>query len=149
MEITGIESFVTKPPEARSNYVFVKVSTDEGLVGWGESSIGATSVAGVVEEFGESIVGKDPHRIEEHWQHMYHLHHNIRGGALQMAAISGIEIALWDIKGKALGVPVYELLGGAMRDKIWAYGRFDGVAYRLAYGRYLRYGVAFGLGGRE
>jgi galactonate dehydratase len=127
MKITGIESFVTQPPEARSNYVFVKVSTDEGLVGWGESSIGATSVAGVVEEFGESIVGKDPHRIEEHWQHMYHLHHNIRGGALQMAAISGIEIALWDIKGKALGVPVYELLGGAMRDKIWAYGRFDGV----------------------
>ncbi|MDP6454123.1 MAG: galactonate dehydratase [SAR202 cluster bacterium] len=127
MKITKIESFATMPPNARSNYVFVKVSTDEGIVGWGESSIGATSVAGVIEEFGESILGKDPFRIEEHWQHMYHLHHNIRGGAIQMAAISGIEIALWDIKGKALGVPVYELLGGAMRDKMWAYGRFDGV----------------------
>ena len=127
MKITDIKAFVTKPPGAFSNYVFVKVSTDEGIVGWGESSIGATSVAAVIEEFGAAIIGKDPFRIEEHWQDMYHLHHNIRGGALQMAAISGIEIALWDIKGKALNVPVYELLGGAMRDKLWTYGRFDGV----------------------
>ena len=127
MKITDIKAFVTKPPGAFSNYVFVKVSTDEGIVGWGESSIGATSVAAVVDEFGAAIVGKDPFRIEEHWQDMYHLHHNIRGGAIQMAAISGIEIALWDIKGKALNVPVYELLGGAMRDKLWTYGRFDGV----------------------
>ena len=127
MKITDIKAFVTKPPGAFSNYVFVKVSTDEGVVGWGESSIGATSVAAVIEEFGAAIIGKDPFRIEEHWQDMYHLHHNIRGGALQMAAISGIEIALWDIKGKALNVPVYELLGGAMRDKLWTYGRFDGV----------------------
>ncbi|MAF53388.1 MAG: galactonate dehydratase [SAR202 cluster bacterium] len=126
MKITEVKAYVTMPPGVQNNYVFVKVSTDEGLVGWGESSIGATSVAGVVEEFGDSIIGKDPHRIEEHWQHMYHLYHNIRGGPIQMAAISGIEIALWDIKGQALGVPVYELLGGAMRDKVWAYGRFDG-----------------------
>ena len=127
MKITDISAFVTRPPQALSNYVFVKVSTDEGIVGWGESSIGASSVAAVVEEFGAAIVGKDPFRIEEHWQDMYHLFHNVRGGALQMAAISGIEIALWDIKGKALNVPVYELLGGAMREKLWTYGRFDGV----------------------
>ncbi len=127
MKITEIAAFATKPPEAASNYVFVKVSTDEGIVGWGESSIGAVSVAAVVEEFGAAIIGKHPFRIEEHWQDMYHLFHNVRGGALQMAAISGIEIALWDIKGKALGVPVYELLGGAMRDRLWTYGRFDGV----------------------
>ncbi len=127
MKITDISAFVTKPPGAAGNYVFVKVATDEGIVGWGESSIGATSVAAVVEEFGAAIIGRDPFRIEEHWQDMYHLFHNVRGGALQMAAVSGIEIALWDIKGKALGVPVYELLGGAMRDKIWTYGRFDGV----------------------
>ena len=127
MKITDITAFVTKPHGAFSNYVFVKVSTDEGVTGWGESSIGATSVAAVIEEFGSAIVGKDPFRIEEHWQDMYHLFHNVRGGALQMAAISGIEIALWDIKGKALNVPVYELIGGAMRDKLWTYGRFDGV----------------------
>ena len=127
MKITDISAFVTRPPQALSNYVFVKVSTDEGITVWGESSIGASSVAAVVEEFGAAIVGKDPFRIEEHWQDMYHLFHNVRGGALQMAAISGIEIALWDIKGKALNVPVYELLGGAMREKLWTYGRFDGV----------------------
>jgi galactonate dehydratase len=127
MKITDITAFVTKPPGAFSNYVFVKVGTDEGIVGWGESSIGANSVAAVIEEFGSAIVGRDPFRIEEHWQDMYHLFHNVRGGALQMAAISGIEIALWDIKGKALGVPVYELIGGAMRDRLWTYGRFDGV----------------------
>ena len=126
MKITGVTAFSTTPPGGRSVYVFVKVATDEGIVGWGESSIGTHSVAAVVEEFGQSIVGRDPFRIEEHWQHMYHLFHNVRGGALQMAAISGIEIALWDIKGKALNVPVYELLGGAMRDRIWCYGRFDG-----------------------
>ncbi len=126
MKITEVKAFLTTPTGGRSVYVFVKVATDEGIVGWGESSIGVHSVAAVVEEFGSAIVGKDPFRIEEHWQHMYHLVHNVRGGALQMAAISGIEIALWDIKGKALGVPVYELLGGAMRDRIWGYGRFDG-----------------------
>ena len=132
MKITEVKSYVTCPEGASSNHAFVKVSTDEGIIRWGESSIGASSVAGVIEEYGDAIVGRDPFRIEEHWNHMYHLHHNIRGGALQMAAISGIEIALWDIKGKALGVPVYELLGGAMRDRIWTYGRFDGVSPEAA-----------------
>jgi galactonate dehydratase len=71
-------------------------------------------------------VGKDPFRIEEHWQMLYNFSHNVRGGVFHMAAISAIDIALWDIKGKALGVPIYELLGGAMRESFWAYGRFDG-----------------------
>ena len=132
MKITEVKAFVTMPPEALNNYVFVKVATDEGVVGWGESSIGATSVKAIIEEIGETLIGENPFRIEEHWQKLYHLYHNVRGGALQMAAISGIEIALWDIKGKALGVPVYELLGGAMRDKLWAYGRFDGPTPELA-----------------
>ena len=126
MKITEVKPFLTTPAGGRSVSVYVKVATDEGIVGWGESSIGVHSVAAVVEEFGSSIVGKDPFRIEEHWQHMYHLVHNVRGGALQMAAISGIEIALWDIKGQALNVPIYELMGGAMRDRLWCYGRFDG-----------------------
>ena len=126
MKITEVKAFVTTPPDVASCYVFVKVSTDEGIVGWGESSLGARSVAAVVEEIGETLVGKNPFRIEQHWQELYHLYHNVRGGVFQMAAISGIDIALWDIKGKALGLPVYELLGGAMREKIWTYGRFDG-----------------------
>jgi galactonate dehydratase len=106
--------------------VYVKVSTDEGITGWGESTCGPLTVANMVEEIGATLVGKDPHRIEEHWQQLYHLYHNVRGGVIQMAAISGIEIALWDIKGKAFGQPVYQLLGGPMRDRIWTYGRFDG-----------------------
>ena len=137
MKITEIKAFVTMPPEALNNYVFVKVATDEGIVGWGESSIGATSVKGVIEEIGETLIGEDPFRIDDHWQKLYHLYHNVRGGVLQMAAISGIEIALWDIKGKALGVPIYELIGGVMRDKLWAYGRFDGQTPELAVERAL------------
>ena len=70
------------------------------------------SVAQFVEEIGATLVGKDPFRIEEHWQRLYHLYHNVRGGVIQMAAISGIEIALWDIKGKAFDAPVWQLLGG-------------------------------------
>ncbi len=126
MKITEVKAFATRPPEATRNYVFVKVSTDDGIVGWGEATVGAVSVGAVVEELGETLIGKNPFRIEEHWQNLYNFGHNVRGGVLHMAAISGIDIALWDIKGKALNVPVYELLGGAMRDKFWAYGRFDG-----------------------
>ena len=77
-----------------------------------ESTCGPLSVANVVEEIGATLVGKDPFRIEEHWQRLYHLYHNVRGGVIQMAAISGIEIALWDIKGKAFDAPVWQLLGG-------------------------------------
>ena len=69
--------------------------------------------------------------IEKLWQTLYH-HFHVRGGIVQMSAISGIEIALWDIKGQALGVPVYELLGGKIRDKIWTYGRWDGLTPEAA-----------------
>lgn len=126
MKIRGVEAFVVQLPNMWTNYVFVKVSTDEGIVGWGECSVGMESIKAVVEELGATLVGKDPFRIEEHWQSLYHIHHNVRGGVLHTAAISGIEIALWDIKGKAFNIPIYEMLGGAMRDKIWGYGRFDG-----------------------
>jgi len=137
VKITNVEAIVSSsvfsnPPGAKRNYVYVKVETDEGITGWGESTCGPVTVANMVDEMGATLIGKDPGRIEEHWQELYHLYHNVRGGVIQMAAISGIEIALWDIKGKALGVPVYELLGGPMRDKIWTYGRFDGATPDLA-----------------
>ncbi len=143
MKITNVEAIPSASPGtnlrgSRSNYVYVKVSTDEGITGWGESTCGPLSVAEFVEEIGATLVGKDAFRIEEHWQRLYHLYHNVRGGVIQMAAISGIEIALWDIKGKALGVPVWELLGGQMRDRIWTYGRFDGATPELAVERALR-----------
>jgi len=131
MKITEIKAIASANPEAdlrgvRRNYVYVKVTTDTGIVGWGEATCGPLAVANMVDEIGETLLGKDPFRIEQHWQEMYHLWHNVRGGVVQMAAISGIEIALWDIKGKAFDVPVWEIIGGQMREKIWTYGRFDG-----------------------
>ncbi|MEE8046955.1 MAG: galactonate dehydratase [Dehalococcoidia bacterium] len=131
MKITEVKSIPSAAPETdmrgvRRNYVYVKITTDEGIVGWGEATCGPLAVSSMVDEIGATLIGKDPFRIEQHWQEMYHLWHNVRGGVIQMAAISGIEIALWDIKGKAFDTPVWELIGGQMRDKIWTYGRFDG-----------------------
>ena len=120
------------------NYMFVKIETDEGITGWGEATSGPMAVATMVEEFGELLIGKEPGRIEQHWQTLYH-HFHVRGGVVQMSAISGIEIALWDIKGKALGVPVYELLGGPMRERIWCYGRWDGATPEAAVERALSF----------
>ena len=112
-------------PRAIRNFVFVKIETNEGITGWGEATSGPKAVATMVDEFGQRLVGADPAEIEKHWQTLYH-HFHVRGGVVQMSAISGIEIALWDIKGQSLGAPVYELLGGKMRDRIWTYGRWDG-----------------------
>lgn len=105
--------------------MFVKVETDEGITGWGEATAGPLSVATQIDEVGQVLVGEDPWQIEKHWQTLYH-HFFVRGGVVQMSAISGIEIALWDIKGQAVGLPIYEMLGGKMRDRIWCYGRWDG-----------------------
>ncbi|MFB3093989.1 MAG: mandelate racemase/muconate lactonizing enzyme family protein, partial [Dehalococcoidia bacterium] len=143
MKITSVKAIpasnATPPPRAViRNYVFVKIETDEGITGWGEATCGPLSVATMVEEFGEVITGRDPMEIEKHWQTLYH-HFHVRGGVVQMSAISGIEIALWDIKGKALGVPVYEMLGGKIRDRIWCYGRWDGLTPELAVENALRY----------
>ena len=140
MKITSVTAFpvAAAPRGMARNYMFVKIETDEGITGWGEATSGPLAVATMVEEFGKVLIGKDPHRIEEHWQTLYH-HFHVRGGVVQMSAISGIEIALWDIKGKALGVPVYQLLGGAMRDKIWCYGRWDGLTVEEAVENALRH----------
>ena len=135
--VTAIPASSSPRGQAR-NYVFVKIETDEGITGWGEATAGPLAVATMVDEFGELLIGKDPHRIEQHWQTLYH-HFHVRGGVVQLSAISGIEIALWDIKGQALGVPVYELLGGKMREKIWCYGRWDGLTPELAVENALRH----------
>lgn len=102
-------------------YLFVKVYTDTGIVGLGEAGnwgfIAATIEA--IKKLGNFLIGQDPFRIEHHYQNMYRAMY-FRGSIL-MSAISALEIALWDIKGKALGVPVYELLGGKTRNKVRAY----------------------------
>ncbi len=128
MKITSVKAVpagVPFGPTVSRNFIFVKIETDEGITGWGEASSGPLAVATMIDEFGRTLVGEDPGEIEKHWQTLYHYFH-VRGGVVQMSAISGIEIALWDIKGQALGAPVYDLLGGKMRDRIWTYGRWDG-----------------------
>jgi galactonate dehydratase len=108
-------------------WLFLKLTTDDGIVGWGEPIVEgrAATTAAAVTELSEYFIGKDPRNVEDLWQSMYRGGF-YRGGEILMSAISGIEQALWDIKGKALGVPVYELLGGAVRDKMRVYAWIGG-----------------------
>ncbi len=106
----------------RTNLIFVEVQTNAGITGVGEASLeGKTeAVVGAINDVKDYLIGKDPTRIEHHWQTIYR-HSFWRGGVVIGSAISGIEQALWDILGKALGVPVYELLGGRVRDRVRLY----------------------------
>ena len=125
MKITGLETrlFSSQHSNAKRNWLIVVLHTDEGIDGIGEASMLGfdTIVASLLEEWGEAyLVGKDPMANELHWMRLYQ--DNIgRGGRLFSTALSGIDLALWDLRGKALGVPVYKLLGGPIRDKIRVY----------------------------
>jgi galactonate dehydratase len=122
MKITKITTYRVAP-----RWMFLKMETDAGITGWGEPVLEgrAKTVETAVAEFAETLIGQDPFRINDHWQTMYRGHF-YRGGAILMSAISGIDQALWDIKGKALGVPVYELLGGLVRDRMKTYSWVGG-----------------------
>lgn len=117
MKITKIETFQVPP-----RWLFLRMETDEGVVGWGEPVVEgrANSVAAAVAEMSDYLMGQDPSRIEDHWQ-VLTKGGFYRGGPVFASAVAGIDQALWDIKGKALGTPVYELLGGAVRDKVRMY----------------------------
>ena len=125
MKITGLETrlFSSQHSTAKRNWLIVVLHTDEGIDGIGEASMLGFDpiVASLLEEWGEAyLVGKDPMANELHWMRLYQ--DNIgRGGRLFSTALSGIDLALWDLRGKALGVPVYKLLGGPIRDKIRVY----------------------------
>lgn len=101
------------------NQLLVKIETDEGIFGWGESGLSSRekAVAGAIEHYAQFLVGRDPMRIGALWQEMYRSQY-FEGGRVLTAAMSAIDIALHDIKGKALGVPVYDLLGGKQRDRV-------------------------------
>ena len=117
MKITNMTLYKVPP-----RWLFLKVETDEGITGWGEPVVEgrADTVRTAVEEFKPYLLGKDPMQIEDHWQAMYRCGF-YRGGPEVMSAISGIDQALWDIKGKYYQAPVYDLLGGACRDRIRIY----------------------------
>ncbi|MDR3312268.1 MAG: galactonate dehydratase [Spirochaetaceae bacterium] len=117
MKITNMTLYKVQP-----RWLFLKVETDEGITGWGEPVIEgrADTVRAAVEEFRGYLIGKDPMRIEDHWQVMYRTGF-YRGGPEVMSAIAGIDEALWDIKGRFYNAPIYDLLGGACRDKLKVY----------------------------
>lgn len=117
MKITNMTLYKVPP-----RWLFLKVETDEGIVGWGEpvTEGRADTVRTAVEEFIPILIGKDPMKIEDHWQVMYRTGF-YRGGPEVMSAIAGIDQALWDIKGKFYNAPVYDLLGGQCRDKLKVY----------------------------
>jgi galactonate dehydratase len=120
MKITKIETF--KGWVDWCNCLFVRISTDEGLVGWGEASLhGAIeSVETAIREFAPHLVGHDPAGPVQHWHRLYNAW-RWRGGAVFMTALAALDIALWDIEGKRLGVPVHRLLGGAHRERLKVY----------------------------
>ena len=117
LRITKLETVMVKP-----RWLFLKMHTDEGVVGLGEpiTEGRAKTCAGAVAEVEPYLVGKDPRAVMHHWQAIYR-HAFYRGGPILTSVLSGIEQAMWDIKGKVLGVPVYELLGGPTRDRVRVY----------------------------
>ena len=122
MKIIGIETFLVAP-----RWLFVKISTDVGISGWGEASLegrSATSAA-AVHEFDEYLLGSNPLAIERHWQILTKSTF-YRGGPVLSSAVSGIDQALWDIAGKTYDAPVHALLGGAVRDRIRVYSWIGG-----------------------
>ena len=122
MKITAFSTYRVAP-----RWMFLKIETDEGISGWGEPVLEgrARTVETAVHELCETLVGLDPCRINDHWQSMYRSHF-YRGGPILMSAIAGIDQALWDIRGKSLGVPVHELLGGRVRDRMKVYSWVGG-----------------------
>ncbi len=127
MKITAIETHVC---HARMrNWIFVKVITNQpGLWGWGEATLEwhTRAVVGAVEDITQLLIGEDPRRIEHLWQMMYRQHFWHGNGIVRGTAISGIDIALWDILGKVHGVPVHQLWGGPVRDYIRLYCHLGG-----------------------
>ena len=117
MKITGYQLYKLPP-----RWLFLKIETDEGISGWGEPVVegSADIVRTAVEQYMRDLIGKDPMRIQDHWQMMYRTGF-YRGGAVFMSAMAGIDQALWDIKGKYYQAPVYDLIGGLCRDRLKVY----------------------------
>lgn len=127
MIITRVESLVCNA--RMRNWIFVKVETDiPGLIGWGEATLEwhTRAVVGAIEDLSTLLVGEDPTRIEHLWQMMYRQHFWHGNGIVRSTAIAGIDIALWDIMGKHLGVPCHKLWGGPVRDYVRTYAHLGG-----------------------
>jgi galactonate dehydratase len=117
MKITALKTYLVPP-----RWLFLKVETDEGVSGWGEPVLEghAETLAAKITELADMVIGRDPRHIEDIWQMLYR-NGCYRGGPVLMSAISGLDTALWDIKGRVLGVPIHELLGGPVRRSVRSY----------------------------
>ena len=127
MKITSVEPLICNA--RMRNWIFVKITTDQpGLIGWGEATLEwhTRSVVGAIDDLAPLLIGEDPRRIEHLWQKMYRQHFWHGNGITRSTAISGIDIALWDIAGKTAGVPCHQLWGGPVRDWIRAYCHLGG-----------------------
>jgi galactonate dehydratase len=122
VKITALDTFIVEP-----RWLFLAIRTDEGITGWGEPIVEgkAATVAAAVQELSDYLVGQDPSPIEDHWQ-VLTKGGFYRGGPVLSSAVAGIDQALWDIKGKAIGVPVHELLGGPVRQSMRVYSWIGG-----------------------
>ncbi|GHA77463.1 galactonate dehydratase [Streptomyces termitum] len=122
MKITSLRTYLVAP-----RWCFLRIDTDEGITGWGEPVVEgrAHTVAAAVDELSDHLTGQDPMRTEDHWQ-VLTKGGFYRGGPVLSSAVAGIDQALWDIKGKALGVPVWQLLGGNVRDRVRVYSWIGG-----------------------
>ncbi|NUP73650.1 MAG: D-galactonate dehydratase family protein [Sinomonas sp.] len=123
--IAAVDVIVTSPSR---NFVTLKITTDDGIVGWGDATLNGRELAVASylrDHLAPALIGRDADRIEDTWQFLYKGVY-WRRGPVTMAAIGAVDLALWDIKGKALGVPVYQLLGGAARDKVLTYTHATG-----------------------
>jgi len=122
MQITKVNTYLVRP-----RWGFVEIETDEGYTGWGEAVLEghASTVAACVQEMTSYLIGANPHNIEDIWTMLYRAGF-YRGGGVLMSAIAGIDQALWDIKGKSYGAPVYQLMGGACRNKMRVYSWIGG-----------------------
>lgn len=146
MKVTEVKTFVVDC--FRTNWVFVKVYTDSGIDGVGEATLEykEKALVGAVEHIKEYLVGKNPLEIQKHW-HMIYRDAYWRGGAVLMSALSAVDTALWDILGKSLNVPVYQLLGGKVNDKVRIYvnGWFAGAKTPKEFGEKAKEAVKRGV----
>jgi mannonate dehydratase len=125
VKIIAAEVFVTSPSR---NFVTLRITTEDGVTGIGDATLNGRELAVAAylkEHVAQLLIGKDPHRIEDTWQFLYRSSY-WRRGPVTMAAIAAVDMALWDIKGKIAGMPVYQLLGGASRNGLRAYGHASG-----------------------
>jgi L-alanine-DL-glutamate epimerase-like enolase superfamily enzyme len=132
VKIASVEAFLCDA--GWRPWTFVKVTTDDGLVGWGECSDGRNphSVVGAVRDYTPALIGQDPRQVEKLYWDMFRIARQNLGGTAHKA-IAGIELALWDVKAKALGVPVYELFGGPLRDRVRVYWSHCGTSRARSY----------------